>query len=483
MNFFLKGIVSAFKLTIRTKFIIIFTLMLGLISAFIYVYFPRKFEKQAIKSIADKAQSITDMTAFNVSPTLLFEDKRDMAEILDGVKQNKDLAYLVVLNSKGEVFSAIRFETALQADYKSLFNQNPITGDKSIYRTMAPIIHKGKQIGDIFLGLSLRNLRDQIEKSRETITYLSSALFLLGVGLVFLISTVVTSPLKKMAHTIEEISKGDLSKRAAFSSKDEVGNLAQSFNLMVENLETYSGELQELNNTLESKVVERTEKLQQEVNERKQAQEKINKSLQEKELLLKEIHHRVKNNLQIICSLLSLQGDQTDNPEAMKALDESQNRIRSMAMLHEILYKSEDFSKIDFGEYVEQLTDFLADSFEESGFPITTEINVENIFLKLDKAIPCGLIINELFVNSLKHAFPNGKAGEILIDMRKEHNNRLALTFRDNGKGLPGDFVLEKTVTLGLQLVANLTRQLGGSIKLEPTGRNKGAGFLIAFSV
>lgn len=470
-----------FTFTIRTKFIVIFTILVGLICVFIYVYFPLKLETQAIRSIADKARSINDMTAFNVSSTLLFEDKKDMKEILDGVKQNKDLAYLVVLNNKGEVFSAINLETALRADYKLLANNNPITEDKLIYRTRAPIIHKSKAIGNIFLGLFLENLRAQIEKSRLTITYVSAVIFILGVVAVFLTSTVITRPLKKMAHTIEEISGGDLSKRVTFSSKDEVGNLAQSFNLMIENLEAYSRELQELNNTLENRVAERTKTLQLEINERKQAQEKINKSLQEKELLLKEVHHRVKNNLQIICSLLSLQGDQTNNPETTKALDESENRIRSMAMIHEILYKSEDFSKIDFGEYIEQLTDFLADSLEETGVPITTEINVDNIFLKLNKAIPCGLIINELFVNSLRHAFPGDTAGKILIDMRKEHNNRLTLTYRDNGKGLPEDFVLGKTVTLGMQLVTDLTRQLGGSIKLEQTGRNKGVGFLIEF--
>ncbi|UCH96244.1 MAG: response regulator [Candidatus Aminicenantes bacterium] len=278
MKNFFKGIFRSFKLTIRIKFIIIFTLLLALISVFITAFFPVKLEKQAIKATADKAQSIANMTAFNLSSTLVFEDKRDMREILEGMKQYQDLAYLVVLNNKGEVFSAINLETALKVDYQLLFNNKPITKDKLIYRATARIIHKEKPIGDIFLGLFLKNLRAQIEKSRLTITYVSSIIFILGVAVVFLTSTVITRPLKKMVHTIEEISSGDLSKRATFSSRDEVGNLAQSFNLMVENLEAYSRELKELNNTLESKVVERTEKLQQEVNERKQAQEALKKS-------------------------------------------------------------------------------------------------------------------------------------------------------------------------------------------------------------
>jgi len=279
-NFFKRlfdGVIK-FSFTIRTKFTVIFTILVGLICLFIYVYFPLKLETQAIRSIADKARSINDMTAFNVSSILLSEDKKDMKAILEGVRQNKNLAYLVVLNTKGEVFSAINLETALKADYKILSDNNPITEDKLIYRTRAPIIHKGKAIGYIFLGLFLKNLRAQIEKSRWTITYVSAIIFILGVVAVFLTSTVIIKPLKKMAHTIEEISGGDLSKRVTFSSRDEVGNLAQSFNLMVENLEAYSNKLEELNNTLESKVVERTEKLQQEVNERKQAQEALKKS-------------------------------------------------------------------------------------------------------------------------------------------------------------------------------------------------------------
>ncbi|MGD2091194.1 MAG: ATP-binding protein [Candidatus Aminicenantes bacterium] len=267
-----------FTFTFRTKLIIIFTILVGLICVFIYAFFPLKLETAAIQSIADKACIINDMTAYNLSSTLLFEDKKNMKAILEGVKQNKDLAYLVVHNTQGKVLSAINPETALKADYKLATNNNPITADKLIYRTRAPIIYKRKAIGEIFLGLFLNNLRAQIEKSRLTITYVSSIIFILGVVVIFLTSTVITRPLKKMARAIEEISDGYLSKRVTFSSKGEVGNLAQSLNMMVENLEAYSSKLEELNNTLESKVVERTEKLQQEVNERKQAQEALKES-------------------------------------------------------------------------------------------------------------------------------------------------------------------------------------------------------------
>jgi PAS domain S-box-containing protein len=252
--------------------------MVGIISAFIYVYFPLKFEKQAIKSTADKAQSIIAMTAFNISSTLLFEDKRDMEKILESVKQDRDIVYLVVHNSKGEVFSEFNYQKAVKAEYKFLANKNPISEGELIYRTMTRIIHNKKQIGMLFLGISLEDLRSQAARSRATIASVSSVIFVLGVLAVFFISTVITGPLKKMVRTIEEISSGDLSRRATFSSNDEVGNLAASFNLMVENLETYSRELTELNINLENKVVERTKELQVEINERKSAQEALEKS-------------------------------------------------------------------------------------------------------------------------------------------------------------------------------------------------------------
>ncbi|NIM18223.1 MAG: response regulator [Candidatus Aminicenantes bacterium] len=267
-----------FRTTIGTKFIIVFTLMVGIISAFIYAYFPLKFEKQAIKSTADKAQSIIAVTAFNISSTLLFEDKRDMENILESVKQDRDIVYLLVYNSKGEVFSEFNYQTAVRVDYEFPSNKNPISEDELIYRTMTPIIHNKKQIGMLFLGISLENLRSQVASSRATIASVSSVIFVLGVLVVFFISTVITRPLKKMVRTIEEISSGDLSRRATFSSNDEVGNLAASFNLMVENLETYSSELQELNINLENKVVERTKELQVEINERKLTQEALEKS-------------------------------------------------------------------------------------------------------------------------------------------------------------------------------------------------------------
>jgi PAS domain S-box-containing protein len=196
---------------------------------------------------------------------------------------------------------------------------------------------------------------------------------------------------------------------------------------------------------------------------------RIAESLQEKEVLLKEIHHRVKNNLQVISSLLNLQARALQNPDLTLQLKESQNRVRSMALVHEKLYQSESLSKINFGEYVMDLTKQLLRSYS-SRSEITLNIQVDpGIFLDIDTAVPCGLIIQELFSNALKYAFSEPKSGEISILASAIAENLLCLTLRDNGAGLPPEVVSDKpkTQTLGLQLVRDLTDQLHGTLDIK----------------
>jgi len=203
---------------------------------------------------------------------------------------------------------------------------------------------------------------------------------------------------------------------------------------------------------------------------RQQAEEHLKSSLKEKEVLLKEIHHRVKNNLQIISSLLNLQSGYIQDPQAGEMFKESRNRVKSMALIHERLYQSKDLARIDFAEYVRNLTTHLFRSYGVNTHTVGLKIDVGNILLDIDTAIPCGLIINELVTNSLKYAFPPGVAGKICIDLHREHHGQLALVVSDNGAGLPPDFDFQKTDSLGLQLVGTLTDQLEGKIQLERDG-------------
>ncbi|MBD3182004.1 PAS domain S-box protein [Candidatus Poribacteria bacterium] len=217
--------------------------------------------------------------------------------------------------------------------------------------------------------------------------------------------------------------------------------------------------------------------------QRRQAEDKIKSSLKEKEILLKEIYHRVKNNLQIISSLLSLQSDYIDDKKALNMFNESHNRVKSMALIHERLYQSENLSRINFSDYIEDLVEHLHHSYGKNAYNLNFEINIENIKLNLDNAILCGLIINELVSNSLKYAFPekasNTTNPEISIHFYSNKNKDYKLIIGDNGIGLPEYIDFRNTETLGLQLVNTLTEQLNGTIQLLD---EEGTHFIIRFS-
>ncbi|MCD1295435.1 hypothetical protein CUJ83_10535 [Methanocella sp. CWC-04] len=197
---------------------------------------------------------------------------------------------------------------------------------------------------------------------------------------------------------------------------------------------------------------------------RKRAEEHIKRSLTEKEVLLKEIHHRVKNNLQIISSLLNLQSNNIADKSTRDMFIESQNRIKSMALLHERLYQSKDLSKISFREYVISLVSHLFRSYKINSGDISINVDVDDVYLSIDTAIPCGLIINELVSNSLKHAFPDDRKGDVAVKLHFD-GEHYRLMVKDNGIGLPKDINIQNSRSLGLQLVYTLTDQLDGKIE------------------
>ena len=201
------------------------------------------------------------------------------------------------------------------------------------------------------------------------------------------------------------------------------------------------------------------------ISEKKITSIEIEESLKEKEVMLKEIHHRVKNNLQVISSILNLQSSFVSDPNTLEILQESRNRIRSMAIIHENLYRTEDFSSINFASYLQNLTSNLIASYRVNG-EVELKMDLKDIDLVLDQAIPCGLLINELITNALKYAWREGDRGVITINLR-EHNRMVELEIGDNGIGLPKDFDLIKSDTLGLQLVITLAEQLDAQLKVD----------------
>ena len=215
------------------------------------------------------------------------------------------------------------------------------------------------------------------------------------------------------------------------------------------------------------------------ITEKKIAEKNLKESLKQKELLLKEVHHRVKNNMQVISSILNLQSAYVKDPQTLQVLKESQNRIKSMSFIHESLYKHDDFSRIDFSEYITNLVRNLFRTYDVFDDNIVLDLKIDKIYLNLDAAIPCGLIVNELISNSLKYAFDINSVGIIKI-MLTLQDDLVVLTVGDNGKGIPKELDIDNTETLGLQLISSLVEQLEGEMDLN---RVNGTNFTIKFKM
>jgi PAS domain S-box-containing protein len=216
----------------------------------------------------------------------------------------------------------------------------------------------------------------------------------------------------------------------------------------------------------------------EDITERKEAEEILKTSLLEKEVLLREIHHRVKNNLQIISSLLNLQSRHIEDEPSLDMFQESRNRVRSMALVHEKLYRSDDLAKVDFCEYIQSLGRHLFMAYGVNSTLIDLDIDVKDVFLDINTSIPCGLIINELVSNSLKHAFSGRDRGKIHVVLRPEGNDKFKIVVRDDGVGLPKGLDVTQTESLGLQLVTMLVEQLQGTLRID---NNQGTSFEIIF--
>jgi two-component sensor histidine kinase len=206
------------------------------------------------------------------------------------------------------------------------------------------------------------------------------------------------------------------------------------------------------------------------ISERKQAEEQIKASLKEKEILLSEIHHRVKNNMQVISSLLKIQSDKIQEKEYADMFKESNDRIRSMTLVHETLYQSKDFANVDFNGYAKSLVNGLFRSYGIDTNKIKVKIEVEGVSLGVDTAVPCGLLINELVSNSLKYAFPEDRRGEISIALRSINEDEFELIVSDDGIGIPEDLDIKNTESFGMELISILAEdQLEGQIELDRT--------------
>jgi two-component sensor histidine kinase len=293
------------------------------------------------------------------------------------------------------------------------------------------VIIAEKNVKEAFLPLS---------KIKYIFMYSGGVVFSLVLFFGFVISGKMNVIIKKMIEGTKRIANGDLEHSITIGKRnDEIGEVVESFNSM----------------TI-----------------------KLKELLNEKELLMREIFHRVKNNMQVISSLLSLQCKYIKDEKYIEMFKDCQDRIKAMALIHENLYRSKDLSSIDFNDYIKSLANGLFLSYKMDTSKISLKINIETVSFGIETAIPCGLIINELISNSLKYAFPEGRVGEINISFRSL-DDELEIIVSNDGVSFPKDLDFRNTESLGLRLVTNLSEnQLHGKIELN---RSKGTAFQIRF--
>jgi two-component sensor histidine kinase len=318
----------------------------------------------------------------------------------------------------------------------------------------------------------LKQIQQEIWKTfvSSTLTMLAGMvviLLLMGV----LIQKIVLSPLYRLNRAVIQSQETGRCNYPIALPANEIQFLANTFHSVFEQRQHVELALR----NSEERERSKSQQLQAELVERQQIEAQLRASLQEKDVLLKEVHHRVKNNMQMISSLLKLQVDSIQDPEVLKPFIESQQRIKAMALVHEKLYQNNNLAKINFTDYVRQLVRELFHSFNVARSRIRLSIEITEIDLTVDVAIPCGLIINELVSNALKYAFPDGKSGRIRIffapDTSKftDRNSHYILSIQDDGIGITKSINLQNIESLGLQLVYALTEQLRGTIKLDST--------------
>lgn len=473
--------------------------------------------------------------AHNSQLGLFSEDEEFLKPALEALRIEADLLYAVVYDLKGramavesefKVENISNFEKGNVIPYKvpyssdkgnePIFRINRFMGE-DIYEFWAPVVtvksadnefiflededamvknrkSRDEVIGFVRTGISLEGVNNVI---RDVVFSSVTILFfflLFGFIITFFLARMITEPIGQLARALSAVEEGDLTRQVDIERSDEVGTLINSFNRMTGALMEREEEIRlhheeiELNNR---ELLEKTERLD---NQRR----KLDASLKEKEVLLREIHHRVKNNMQVISSLLRLQSGYINDNKYKDMLKESQDRIRSMALVHEKLYRSHDLNSIDFSKYIKNLANSLFRSYSMATHKVVLHIDAEDYLLGIDSAIPCGLVLNELISNSLKYAFPDGRSGKISISLNKlsgkdipvlknrrsagekdDNEEVLELIIEDDGIGIPEDMDIKKCDSLGLQLVSTLVEdQLHGNLEVS---RNSGTRFRICF--
>mgnify|MGYP002640300699 CR=1 FL=1 len=392
----------------------------------------------------------------NGTAALRFRVPRDAEATLSSLKNKSHVSSACFFTPAGELFAAY-IAPGYEPTMPAMPLREGIEFTDSEMLAVQHIYHDGDFVGSIHIVSSLDIFYSQLRRSVVAVVLIIVACSALALAIALRVLHVIAAPIDSLIDTANRVSESrDYSLRATKYADDDMGSLTDEFNDMLQRIQRRDAKL-------EQRVAERTTALSD--------------SLGEKVVLLKEIHHRVKNNLQIIASLLSLQANQIHDDETLALFTNSENRVRAMAAIHERLYLSDDLAKIDFAGYIRSLVDSLFGSYSIDTQDVLLITDIAEVSLSLDQAIPCGLMLNELVSNSLKYAFPNGRCGELHIILTQSTGG-YRLEVRDDGVGFPEHIDFRRTESLGLQLITSLTQQLHGQIEMI---NHRGTTFRIDF--
>ena len=425
------------------------------ITAALFAVVMIQVEKRGIKKQLDSRASILATSLEQAVGTEFYNN--DMAEVyehsLEVLEDSDELLYIVFTRADTG-FSMVFFDDPTRKqrwrDVTLTGMWNPPADDihngiRNTSLTQGEVYHythdcsrSGVPWGYVHVGLALRGYNDSVRTVYAGTGLVACITMLVGALIAFYFARNLTKPLQSLQVYAHKVAAGAVTARAQIKTNDEIEDLADSINSMVESMEKSQ------------------EKIRESVGQEA--------SLREKEILLREIHHRVKNNMQILSSLIRLQVRQADTEALKDVLCESEARIRSMGLLHEKLYQSDSVSDIELNGYLRTLTNEIQRMNNRHGGKIEIRLNVDDIRLGLDTALPCGLIVTELVTNSMKYAFPDRKEGVILVSVTDTAEGEYSLVVWDNGVGFPAEFDITKAKSLGMRLVNMLTAQLNGEV-------------------
>ncbi len=350
-----------------------------------------------------------------------------------------DMTYIRVAGVDGPPFLSVGDDTVPGASDE--LREAALDGRQTVLQlgdrqldVVTPILIGDEPLGIAYFGLDAKQLRAALRGIVMLHVWQGLLLMALAIPVSYVVAQNLARPIRSLAAATRRVGEGDFDTLVGSNRRDEIGRLAGDFDTMILRLR-----------------------------DAREAAAKSSASASENEALLKEVHHRVKNNLQIVSSLMSLQANASANEEAAMALQESESRIKSLALVHERLHRS-DLSRIDLGDYLREIGENLIKSYGDTPDQIALEVNAPSCWLDADKAASCGLLATELISNSIKHAFPNGRLGTIGIDLSVDGEGVATLAVGDDGVGMPPGFSVENSSSLGMRLVPLFAQRLGATL-------------------